>query len=222
MGRINTARVNAPSTPSIAPENRQGWLTPAWLVERVLTALGRSEFCRDMASPGAGLSNIPARIYHVEEPGNPLGGGLAAPWQGEVLWVNPPYADPYPWCERAANATECGDAGLVLGLVPVRPDAAWHRDNITGRAHLLFLERRVRFEVVPGMPGGSPSFSTQLVLWGGTREQIGALRSAFHGCDFRPAPTWWGEKPHPRAVGSARSRVAQKASARGRAARGSR
>lgn len=216
LGSRRQPGAKAEARRSIAPEDRQGWLTPKALVDRVLYALGIDQFDQDMASPGPGKSNIPALTYHVEEPGKPMGGGLAAPWKGEVLWLNPPYADPYPWCQRAAEAVERGDAGLVIALVPVRPYAAWHRDNVSGRAHVILLDHRVRFEVVPGVPGGAPTFSTQLILWGGTREQVEALRREFDASDFRPAPTWWGEAATPRTTGTARSRVATT----GRAVRG--
>ena len=192
---------------SPAPENRQAWLTPLWLLLKIQTALGIAQFCRDMASPGAGLSNVLADIHHVEEPGNPKGGGLSAPWKGRVLWVNPPYADPYPWCHLAAAAVENGDAELVIALLPVRPDAAWHKDNVTGRAHLLFLDRRVKFEVEPGVPGGTAMFSAQLIIWGGTRSRVDAIRAAFPDADFRPAPHYW--QPLPRGQGIARTRVAK-------------
>lgn len=67
------------------------WYTPAWIFD----GLGLA-FDLDVAAPDGGAPNVPtARWYAVADDGLSLG------WDG-VVWCNPPFSAPLPWCSRWA------------------------------------------------------------------------------------------------------------------------
>lgn len=50
--------------------------------------------------------------------------GLVHPWHGRV-YMNPPYSDVGKWVEKAVHEVECGNAELVVALLPARTDTKW-------------------------------------------------------------------------------------------------
>jgi len=56
--------------------------------------------------------------------------GLIQPWRGRV-YMNPPYGRKIgKWVEKAVHEVECGNAELVVALLPARTDTRWWQDNI--------------------------------------------------------------------------------------------
>ncbi len=77
-----------------------------------------------------------------------------------AAWMNPPYSDPYPWCEKANEESEQGL--IIVGLLPDDRSTLWYQDHIEGQASLCFVpNRRISFidpdtgEPKPGNPKGS-------------------------------------------------------------------
>ena len=71
--------------------------------------------------------------------------GLAAPWQGETCWMNPPYSQTAAWLRKAVVEAATNGA-LVVALVAARTDTrAWHADVWPCAAEVRFLKGRVRF-----------------------------------------------------------------------------
>jgi phage N-6-adenine-methyltransferase len=81
--------------------------------------------------------------------------GLNHPWFGRVF-VNSPYSDPRPWCERALRAAASDEAELVVMLLPASTATAWFHEVVLPNAHLEFVRRRIRFLGWNGVPIGSP------------------------------------------------------------------
>lgn len=81
--------------------------------------------------------------------------GLSKPWFGNV-YVNPPFSDPRPWCERALRAVESGEAQQVVMLLPCATDTAWFHEVVWPNADLFFIRGRVRFLGWRGTPLPSP------------------------------------------------------------------
>jgi phage N-6-adenine-methyltransferase len=79
---------------------QEAWYTPAW----VFDGMG-VEFDLDVAAPPGGVPWIPARHHYTQDDD-----GLAQPWHG-VVWCNPPYSAPTPWCKRFA---EHDDMALLI------------------------------------------------------------------------------------------------------------
>jgi phage N-6-adenine-methyltransferase len=130
---------------------QEAWYTPAWVFE----GLGL-EFDLDVAAPPGGVPWIPARHHYTEDDD-----GLAQPWQG-VVWCNPPYSAPAPWCKRFATHDEMAlliRADLSTGgpLVALEAaDALWAPDG------------RLDFVDGVGERGGSVTFSTVMLGRGDT------------------------------------------------------
>ena len=68
---------------------------------------------------------------------------------------------------------EQGNAEVVIGLVPARPDTLyWHRD-IAGSASVFFLKGRLKV----GNTEQVAPFPSCLVIWGGSDEVIRAIET---------------------------------------------
>lgn len=106
--------------------------------------------------------------------------GLMQPWQGERVYMNPPYGRQLPrWIEKAWN--EQGHADLIVALIPARTDTHyWHR-YIFGHAEIRFLRGRLTFE---GAVNVAP-FPVAVVIW----------RHPFY---ISPLPAVLAGKPEPR------------------------
>ena len=78
---------------------------------------------------------------------------LSALWdheirEGEVAWLNPPFADIDPWVAKAAEwrfASARGARSRILVLVPASIGANWFRDHVIGHAFVWALNGRIKF-----------------------------------------------------------------------------
>ncbi len=102
--------------------------------------------------------------------------GLAKSWEGERVWVNPPYSDVRPWLVKAWE----GKAELVVMLLRASTDSPWWhelvepwRDSPKARRFnrqltTRFLPGRISFGS-PGDPegerSGRPRFYSVLLTW---------------------------------------------------------
>jgi phage N-6-adenine-methyltransferase len=86
--------------------------------------------------------------------------GLMQSWEGERVYMNPPYGRQLPrWILKAWN--EIGHAEIIVALIPARVDTSyWHR-YIFGHAEIRFLRGRLRFE---GAANVAP-FPVAVVIW---------------------------------------------------------
>lgn len=82
------------------------------------------------------------RYYTVEQD------GLLQSWQGERVFMNPPYGRAiYEWMRKAYQEARGG--ALIVCLVPARTDTKWWHDfAIKGEVHLL--RGRLKFGKVKG------------------------------------------------------------------------
>lgn len=125
---------------------QEAWFTPSWVFE----GLGLS-FDLDVASPPGGVPWIPAARYFTEEDD-----GLAQPWAG-VVWCNPPYSAPAPWCRRFAEHDEMAIL-IRADLSTGGPLVAWRS------CHALWVpDGRLNFVDGVGTRGGAVTFSTVML-----------------------------------------------------------
>lgn len=90
------------------------WYSPAWL----FLGMGLS-FDLDVAAPVGGPLHVPAdRWLTIADD------GLTAPWEG-LVWCNPPYSEPGPWCQRWAAHPAGGCLLIRSDLSAVGPHVAW-------------------------------------------------------------------------------------------------
>lgn len=129
------------------------WYTPAW----VFDGLGIT-FDLDVAAPAEPLEWLPAREWYTV-----ADDGLAQPWRG-MVWCNPPYSDPKPWCLRWAQHPD----GLLLirsDLSTSGPAAAF-----AAASSLYVPAKRLQFVNGRGGATGAVNFSTVLLGRGDTAD----------------------------------------------------
>lgn len=125
------------------------WYTPRWLFDAM-----QVEFDIDVCAPAGGLPWIPARrSYSIADD------GLASAWDG-LVWCNPPYSDPGPWCRKWATHP--------LGMILLRADlSASGQHAAFDAAHAMWVPAK-RLQFVSGceVPTGSVNFTSVLLARG--------------------------------------------------------
>jgi len=97
------------------------------------------------------------------------GNGLAIPWSG-IVWMNPPYSrgNLPRWTAKAAAEIRAGNAELVIGLIPARPESVyWHANIWQGPAPIVgFISGRITFDDAEGKPTEDcAKLGSALVFW---------------------------------------------------------
>src|SRR5215813_4490178 len=146
------------------------WTTPQELLEPLYSVFGA--FDLDPFSPTSNqlIPPVKAKVHYTE-----TDDGLSLPWFG-VTFMNPPYGRSiHHWTAKAKAEVEQGNAEVIIGLVPARPDTLyWHRD-IAGSASVLFLQGRLKF----GNAEQVAPFPSCLVVWGGSDDLLTKLQAVF-------------------------------------------
>lgn len=84
-------------------------------------------------------------------------GGLAREW-GSATFINPPYSNPEPFCEKAYRESLTGK--VVVGLLRGDTSTRWfHRWVLNKANEIRFIEGRLKFN---GKPAPFPSI---IVIW---------------------------------------------------------
>jgi transcriptional regulator with XRE-family HTH domain len=113
-------------------------LTSSAVFEKVVAAIGRSEF--DLDPCGHPLSPVRAGSFFYE-----ADDGLTQPWRGAVF-INPPYAAVSKWIEKGYREWKAGRCSPVVMLLPNQSlhSLAFH-DFIVGAATVFLLRTRIAF-----------------------------------------------------------------------------
>lgn len=112
------------------PAQSSEWETPQALFDALHAEFG---FTLD---PCATTENAKCPRYFTKE-----GDGLAQSWDGEVVFLNPPYGRGMDeWVRKAAEAK-----ATVVCLLPSRTDVRWFHDYVYGKAEIRFLRGRLKF-----------------------------------------------------------------------------
>ncbi len=109
-------------------------------------------------------------------PSQVLVDGLAQPWHGKV-WLQPPYGLALrKWVPKAVHEVGCGNAELVVALLPAKTDTIWWQKYVltqvteegyecesypTKPVEIRFIKGRLTFEGFPA-PAGHAS---AIVVW---------------------------------------------------------
>lgn len=97
--------------------------------------------------------------------------GLTQSWDGETVFVNPPYGREIGKWVRKASETK----GTVVMLIPARTDTSYFHDYVLGKAEIRFIRGRLKFG---NSTQGAP-FPSLIVIFrnsprtGNTRESAG-------------------------------------------------
>ncbi len=95
----------------------------------------------------------------------PAQNGLTQSWEGERVFMNPPYSKIKQWIEKAW--LEKDKADLIVALVPARTDTRWFHDLVYEKAEIRFIRRRIVFA---GMKHNAP-FPSMLIIWRNIKEE---------------------------------------------------
>lgn len=122
------------------------WYTPPWIFD----GLGL-RFDLDVAHPDTPSAVPTDRFFTVADD------GLSQEWTG-LVWCNPPYSDPQPWCAKWARYEGGGMILLRADLSTRGPFSAF------SAASSIYVPRgRLQFISGSGAPSGAVNFSTVLL-----------------------------------------------------------
>lgn len=83
--------------------------------------------------------------------------GLSQSWDGERVFMNPPYGREIgAWVEKASKTK-----GVVVCLLPARTDTRWFHDYIYQKAEIRFIKGRLKF----GDGKNSAPFPSMVVIF---------------------------------------------------------
>lgn len=131
------------------------WSTPPEFFAAV------DRLCRFELDAAASEDNALCARYWTEEDD-----GLSQEWKGRVF-VNPPYSKVRYWTRKAAAEFECGNADLVVMLVPVRTSTRWWQNAVKSEAQVAYVPNRLYFTSDKGVTGRA-GFDSALLCWGVT------------------------------------------------------
>jgi site-specific DNA-methyltransferase (adenine-specific) len=87
--------------------------------------------------------------------------GLQQNWQGEVVFLNPPYGRTLRlWVEKAYIESRKPNTTVVM-LIPARTDTSYFHDFILNKAEIRFLRGRLKF----GGSKDSAPFPSMVVVY---------------------------------------------------------
>ena len=113
--------------------------------------------------PAAEPSNAKCSKFYTKEDD-----GLSKSWQGEIVFVNPPYGNQTKaWIEKARSEWEKGDCTIIL-LLASRTDNRWFHSFIyaVDGAKWWFTKGRIKFvDPDTGKKAGSPAFGSLIVIF---------------------------------------------------------
>lgn len=90
--------------------------------------------------------------------------GLAWPWHGERVWMNPPYGKTISvWLAKARREVS-RDCPIVVALIPARTDTGWWHDHVERKAEVRFVRGRIEFVREDGSSGRCP-FPSAVVIY---------------------------------------------------------
>jgi phage N-6-adenine-methyltransferase len=113
------------------------------------------------------------------------------PWQGNVIWMNPPYGHKLePFVRRAAK--EAARGKVVVALIPFRCRGAWWHECVIDRAiEVRCVRGRISFLRLDGTRGAfTGSCDSCIVVWSGMGTGHTIVKS------FTPAPMVRYSKTH--------------------------
>ena len=143
--------------------DRDNRFTPAEFMGNIYEAFGAI----DLDPCAHELSPVVARRRILLSEG---ADGLAEPWAGSVVYVNPPYSRLLVWLRRAHDQWRAGNAETVVCLAPVRTGSACFQEVLSADADIYFLRGQVRFLDTKGKGQHTP-FSLMLLTLGAKPEQ---------------------------------------------------
>jgi phage N-6-adenine-methyltransferase len=131
------------------------WQTPPEIFDPLM-----AEFNFDLdAAADFDTHRLPRYLIHALSP---------SPWDGQRIWLNPPYGKKLePFVRRAADEADLGK--IVVALIPFRCRGAWWHESVLGRAaEVRCVRKRIKFVRLDGTRGNfTGSCDSCIVVWRG-------------------------------------------------------
>lgn len=110
--------------------------TPEWATPQALFDELNAEFHFTL-DPCATKENAKCKKFYTKEDD-----GLSKSWNGERVFLNPPYGREIgKWVQKAKE----GGAEIAVCLLPARTDTLWFHSFIYNKAEIRFLKGRLKF-----------------------------------------------------------------------------
>lgn len=136
--------------------NSDEWTTPRWLFDK-LDAI----FHFDLDAAATAQNALCTHFFDKES------NGLLQSWGGyRAIFCNPPYSQIKLWAQHIA--TQSVHAGIIVALIPARPDTAWWCDHIATADIIRFVRGRLRF----GDAKSSAPFPSAVAVWLGLEKAL--------------------------------------------------
>jgi len=129
------------------------WETPQWLYNKLDYEFG---FTLD---PCSDKNNHKCDKYFTEEDN-----GLNQDWNGDIVFVNPPYGrELKKWVKKASETNS-----VVVMLIPARTDTTYWHDYIFNKAtEIRFMRGRIKFiDPITNKEGDSALFPSAIIIFG--------------------------------------------------------
>lgn len=140
---IAVANIVAPQMRFAKPQvsrfekGRRNWrFTPSTVTEPLERIFGPF----DLDPCGHPLSPVKARRIYCEQDD-----GLAQPWEGDIVFVNPPYTHAAAFVEKSVSEWRAGRAKTVVMLLYNQFHQAIFHDRVIGAADIFILRGRIGF-----------------------------------------------------------------------------
>ena len=134
-------------------DRREDWRTPRDFFERLHAEFG---FTLDAA---ASDENHLLPKYFTRETD-----GLGHSWNGETVWVNPPYGpNVKQWTAKACE--EAAGGATVVMLVFSYTDSEWFRRDVMRASEVRFIRGRLIFGHGEGKPSSNAPHGSMVVVW---------------------------------------------------------
>ncbi len=89
---------------------------------------------------------------------------LGTPWRNNVVWLNPPYSDVFPWVHKAYIESQLG--ATVVVLVKNDPSTAWWVEWAMRATEIrLLIGARVQFVPPEGVKKSSNSHTSAVLIF---------------------------------------------------------
>ena len=125
-------------TAYMPPSQTDNWATPLDLWQRL------NELHRFDVDAAASQSNhLCDKWYGLDHPDESRRDGLDAQWDGDSIWINPPYGRVIKDWTRAALDHHRMGANVVM-LLPARTDTRWFHDDCK-QGDIEFIKGRLKF-----------------------------------------------------------------------------
>lgn len=108
--------------------------------------------------------NHKCKKYYTEEMD-----GLSHSWEGETVFLNPPYGKTIGlWMKKAYDENRRG--ATVVAVVPARTGTRWFHDYVYGKSELRFIKGRLKFTDEDGNAKDPAPFDSMIVIYRGDRQ----------------------------------------------------